>query len=121
MAELDAATEVERDRDTDHQCIRVLIAAHRDEWPDASRDLAALKTSTDGLAPPAWDRSATASNWNSCALRECDHLIYYEGKPTWANCESNCSRANSTSAIFSSTHIARLRKTGISERPRSVI
>jgi tetratricopeptide (TPR) repeat protein len=68
MAELDAATEVERDRDTDHQCIRVLIAGHRDEWPDASRDLAALKTSTDGLAPPAWDRSATASNIAAVAV-----------------------------------------------------
>jgi DNA-binding CsgD family transcriptional regulator len=68
MAELDAATEVERDRDTEHPCIRVLIAGHRDEWLEASRDLADLKVSTDGFAPPAWDKAATASNIAAVAV-----------------------------------------------------
>jgi hypothetical protein len=69
-AELDAATEVDRDSDTEHQCTRVLIAGHRDEWPKASRDLAVLQSSIGGFAPPAWDKSVTASNIVAVAVLE---------------------------------------------------
>jgi DNA-binding CsgD family transcriptional regulator/tetratricopeptide (TPR) repeat protein len=68
MAELEVATEVEQDSEAVRQCLRVLIAGRRDESSAMSRDLAALKTSTDGFAPPAWDKSANVSNIAAVAV-----------------------------------------------------
>ena len=69
-AELDASTEVDWDSDTEHQCVRALIAGHRDQWPEASRDLEALRSSTDGYAPPAWYKLVTASTIAAAAVLE---------------------------------------------------
>jgi DNA-binding CsgD family transcriptional regulator/tetratricopeptide (TPR) repeat protein len=58
-AATDAATEVEPNSDTECQCVRALIAGHRDEWPEADGFLAAFRSSTNGFAPPAWNKWAT--------------------------------------------------------------
>jgi len=63
IAELDAATdpapEVEPISATERQCVRALIAGHRDEWPEADGFLTAFRSGTNGFAPPAGGESAT--------------------------------------------------------------
>jgi DNA-binding CsgD family transcriptional regulator/tetratricopeptide (TPR) repeat protein len=59
IAELDAATEVEPISATEGQCVRALIAGHRDEWPEADGLLTALRSSTNGFASPDWDELAS--------------------------------------------------------------
>jgi DNA-binding CsgD family transcriptional regulator len=70
MAELDASAELEWGRGVVNQCIRVLVLGHRDAWLEASRDLADLRTSASGLAPPTRDKSTEASNVGAVAVLE---------------------------------------------------
>jgi DNA-binding CsgD family transcriptional regulator len=69
MAELEASDEDEdEDDEAESPFIRVLIAGHRDEWPQADGYLAALKQ-TAGYRPPAWDKSPTvATNITAVAV-----------------------------------------------------
>jgi DNA-binding CsgD family transcriptional regulator len=68
MAELDASDDDE-DNEAESPYIRVLIAGHRDEWPQADGYLAALKQQTAGYRPPAWDKSPTvATNITAVAV-----------------------------------------------------
>jgi DNA-binding CsgD family transcriptional regulator len=54
MAELDDSSETSVDDHLDDSpYLRVLIRAHRDEWPAVQDELAALKRSTEGYAPPS--------------------------------------------------------------------
>jgi DNA-binding CsgD family transcriptional regulator len=70
MAELGASDEDDdEDDEAESPYIRVLIAGHRDEWPQADGYLAALKQHTAGYRPPAWDKSPTvATNITAVAV-----------------------------------------------------
>ena len=70
MAELDAGDDDEdEDDEAESPYIRVLIAGHRDEWPQADAYRAALKQQTAGYRPPAWDKSPTvATNITAVAV-----------------------------------------------------
>jgi DNA-binding CsgD family transcriptional regulator/tetratricopeptide (TPR) repeat protein len=63
IGELDAATDpapgVEPISATERQCVRALIAGHRDEWPEADGFLTAFRSGTNEFAPSAGDESAT--------------------------------------------------------------
>jgi DNA-binding CsgD family transcriptional regulator/tetratricopeptide (TPR) repeat protein len=62
LAELDAGAEDDDDDDeAESPYLRVLIAGHRDEWPEVEGRLAALKRSTNGYLPPPWDSSPSMS------------------------------------------------------------
>jgi DNA-binding CsgD family transcriptional regulator len=69
VAELDAGAETDDDDEAEALSIRVLIAGHRDQWPEADRYLGGVRSSTDAYTPSDWDGpSAVATNIAAAAL-----------------------------------------------------